>query len=456
MYKRLAVVALFFWGCTSTPAKQDGSDAVQEPDAANEVIGSDGTNADLGRPEGDGKGEADEAGAEVQAGADILDVAGPDLLDTTSLDIATDVPPDVLPNIEIAEDTGPLGIGPLCFPAVYEEGAKGPQYDQFNPTIGAHCYGTNHQQIVGVKEVVFIGDSVTVGTPNVAHIASFDNSHFYRNLLAEWLATKFGLETGNLWDWGIWKTYDYISGKGGSLQCGDFRHCGKWGARTDDILHGGGQVQECFPSGGHDEPTLVVISLGGNDIANITESGAEATPEEVAAGYPEAWALAETTVAYLEEAMAYFKDPANFPGGAYVIYCNGFEFTDGTGQTSSCTPQFKLDVPLIGEVDLSELAIPVALIAGYGEWAQPEVQADIVIWMLEQYMRIAVEYEVDMIWTVESFCGHGYMAAGVNADPENQCYIDSEAELYFDETCVHPSEAGHYALYEMFKAVVEE
>ena len=201
---------------------------------------------------------------------------------------------------------------------------------------------------------------------------------------------------------------------------------------------------------------MFLVTMGGNDIAKITQVGAEATPEEVTAGYPAAWALAESTVAYLEEGVAYVKDPANFPAGAFIIYGNGFEFTDGTGQTSACTPQFELDIPGIGEIDLSDLGIPVALLAGYGEWEKPEVQADIVIWMLEQYMRIAVEYQADMIWTVESFCGHGYVASGDKADPETVCYLGPDSDLYFDETCVHPSPAGHNALFEMFKAVVLE
>jgi len=449
------LVVLGTFACSSG-SKDEDLGGNRGPDIITDVSTLDGLADGLVLPRGDTKSKDQGPLSDLSDGLNTVDTVAPELVDLLTVDTLPDIPADLLVEVDVGVDVPPLGIGPLCFPAVYEEGAKGPQYDQFEPAIGTHCYGTNHQQIVGVKEVVFLGDSVTVGTPNVAHMLAYENSHFYRNLLADWLAIKFGLVTGNLWDWGIWKTYDYFSGKGGSMQEGDFRHCAKWGARTDDLLHGGSQVQECFPSGGHDEPTLLILSVGGNDIANVTELGAEASAEEVAAGYPAAWALAESTVAYLEEAMLYFKDPANFPAGAYVIYGNGFEFTDGTGETSSCSPQFKLDIPLIGEVDLSELAIPVALIAGYGEWEQPEVQADIVIWMLEQYMRIAVDHQVDMIWTLEAFCGHGYKAAGANADPEIQCYLGPDAELYYDETCVHPSEAGHYALFEMYKAVVVE
>ena len=364
-------------------------------------------------------------------------------------------PAETVP-VDTPGDTIPTGIGPLCFPDVYEEGEPGPDYDQFAPVVGDHCFGTNHQAISDVQRVVFFGDSVSVGTPNTAHLLSVDNSHFYRNLLAEWLADTYGLDTGGLISWGVWKTYDYFSGKGGKMESGDFKNCSKWGARTDDLLEGGGQIGECMAGVGSPFRTLFVFTMGGNDIAKITQVGAEASPAEVAAGYPAAWALAESTVQYLEEAVQWLTDPERFPNGSYVIFVNGFEFTDATGETSACTPNLEFDIPGIGMINLAELGIPVANLAGYGEWAQPAVQANIVIWMMEQYMRIAVDHQVDMIWTIEAFCGHGYKAAGFNADPENRCYIDEGAALYFDETCIHPSDAGHAALFQMFKAVIEE
>ncbi len=97
-----------------------------------------------------------------------------------------------------------------------------------------------------------------------------------------------------------------------------------------------------------------------------------------------------------------------------------------------------------------------AALAGMKEWEKPEVLADIVIWILEQYMRIAVEHEADMIFLLEHFCGHGYVATGPKADPENRCYEGPDAPLYFDVTCVHPSAAGHSAIDRMFRAEVEE
>lgn len=362
---------------------------------------------------------------------------------------ATDVPGE--------PETTPPTLLQVCFPLFDDPEAIGPQYDYLEPTIADHCHGTNHQDIQGIKKVVFLGDSVTVGTPNIEHLLSIDNQHFYRNLLAEWLTDHFDLSQGGVFGgWNLWKTYDYFSGKGGRLEAGDFKNCSKWGARTDDLLDGGGQIGECFPDGGGNEPTLVVFTMGGNDIAKITEEGGKATPEDVASGYQKEWDLAKSTVAYLEEAIIWLKDPERFPNGSYVIYNNGFEFTDSTGQTSSCTPQYKLNIPGIGEIDLSELGIDMAGLAGMGEWEQPEVQAEIVIWIMEEYMRIAVEHQVDMIWTLEAFCGHGFLTTGPNADPENQCYLGPDSENYFDVTCIHPSVPGHNAMYQMFRAVVEE
>ncbi len=410
---------------------------------------------------------ADEAGPTDTGGTD--DAVGPDArealvppndpaLGDIGADIADEAPAD--PGLDHGEtpepDLSPDGIGPLCFPDKTKPGLKGPNYDQFHPVVASHCLGTNHQDIHDVELVVFLGDSVTVGTPSLEHLLPIDNAHFWRNQLAEWLTDRYDLSQGNGLDWNLWKMYDPFSGKGGQVVAGDFRNCAKWGARTDDFLEGGRQIPECFPEGGSDRRTLVVFTMGGNDISKITEDGGNATPEEVAAGYPHEWDLAYRTIAYLEEAVAWLKDPARFPNGSWVIFASPYEFTDGTGKTDACSPQFVLDIPGIGPVDLSQFDLSLAALAGMKEWEKPEVLEDIVIWMLEQYMRIAVQYQADMIFLLEHFCGHGYVATGPEADPENRCYEGPDAELYFDVTCIHPSAAGHTAIYQMFRAVVEE
>lgn len=402
--------------------------------------------------ESDGDSDADrDAASDTDADAD----TAPDLDGALAADA------EITPDATIEPDQGPdlappLTIAEQCFSDITPAGetSVGPQYDAFKPVVAKHCFGTNHQDIKGVQEVVVLGDSVAQGTPNDKHLLAVDNSHFWRNLFAEWAAVEFNLDRGNPIDWGLWKTYQY-TGIPGRIESGDFKNCSKWGARTDDLLEGGGQIAQCFPSGGSDKRTLVVMTMGGNDIAKIQQSGAQATPEEVAAGYPTAWALAQSTVGYLRDALVWLKDPARFPNGSYVIFANPYEFTDGTGAIDACSPQ-AIEIPGVITIDLSDFDIPIASLGGFGAWEKPEVQEAIVIWLLEQYTALAVETQTDVLWLLENFCGHGYVATGPDADTSNRCYRGPDTALWFDITCIHPSDAGHYAIYEMFRAAVEE
>lgn len=333
-------------------------------------------------------------------------------------------------------DAAEVSIAELCFSKISKSaGGKGPVYDKFSPTIGSHCFGTNHQAISGVEKVVFLGDSVTVGTPNVKHSIAADNAHFYRNKLAESLATKFSLNKGSLFDWGLWKSYDYLNGVGGKLESGDFKNCAKWGARTDDFLGGGAQLAKCFPTGKSDKKTLFVFTMGGNDISAITKMGADAAAAEVDAGYPTVWAAAKKMVKDLDDAIAWIQDPARFPAGSYVVMGNPFEFTDATGDVSSC---------------------PAAGLAGFKDWKKPEVQVAIVVHILEAYMDLAVKRKVDLVWMLEHFCGHGYVATRAASPPEGACWLGPSAPLWFDETCIHPNDDGHDAIYRFMRAAIEE
>jgi len=426
---------------------------------------------------------SEEVGGDVSTGADASEASGSE---TASSDVApTDAePPDTVDTIDAvdavdaaeareddgdadaaddagvdvdadARDAGPT-IAERCFPGIDPAATSGPVYDPFAPTIGSHCFGTNHQDITGVERVVFLGDSVTVGSPNLGHLLSIDNAHFYRNLLADHLAARFDLDKGDALSWGAWRMYDYFTGRGTKKESGDFMHCAKWGARTDDFVGGGAQLGACFPSGGSAKRTLVVFTMGGNDIAAITKAGAEASEAEVAAGYPSVRAQAAEAVALLDEAVAWLKDPARFPAGSFVVFANPFEFTDATGRTDACSPRTVIDIPGIGEIDLSTLDVPVATFAGIGTWADPGAQKEIVIGILEGYMEVATRHQADLVFLLEHFCGHGYVATGPEADVDNACYQGPEAALWFDETCIHPSDAGHRALFEMFAAVIGE
>jgi len=71
-------------------------------------------------------------------------------------------------------------------------------------------------------------------------------------------------------------------------------------------------------------------------------------------------------------------------------------------------------------------------------------------------MRLAVEFQVDLAWMLESFCGHGYVATGADADMSNRCYRPDDPSRWFDVTCIHPNERGHTEIFKLFRALVLE
>jgi len=316
---------------------------------------------------------------------------------------------------------GAGGGGPLtvaqCYDGVFVNGAGvGPNYDQFNPIIGSHCLGTNHQDITGVERVVYLGDSVTVGTPPTPIGGD------YRSQLADKLAQKFGIAAPNL----LWKTVDLVNGKTLVEESGAFASCSKWGARTDDFLMGGAQIADCFGMDKLGKKTLVVMTMGGNDIASLTKDASNGVPQA------DLWNKAQTFVQYMRDAMAWFYTPGRFPKGVYVVFANNYEFTDGTANVQTC--------------DVSGLA-------GFDKPVpSPEQLKAIVVWINEQYMQIATEFHTDMIFLLEEFCGHGFE----NDNPQAPCYRGPGTPRWFDLTCIHPNPDGHDHLPDIFMAVVNE
>jgi lysophospholipase L1-like esterase len=313
-------------------------------------------------------------------------------------------------------DGGPLTAA-MCFDGVY---ASTPpisiDYEGVTPmpVIGSHCLGTDHQDIRDVERVVFLGDSVTVGTPPTLA------DDYYRNRLADALATRFGLTPPNA----LWKRVNPFDGTSSVRDSGDFSSCAEWGARTDDLARP--QIADCFPASERNKRTLVIMTVGGNDIANVTQDMIDGVP------VADVWTDVMAFVQLLEDAIRWFRSPGRFPNGVHVIFSNNFEFTDGTGDVSAC---------------------PAAGLAGFGgDVSDPTELANMVIWATEQYMRIAVQTSTDMIFTMEQFCGHGFNAA----EPTAPCYRGPGADNWFDATCIHPNPRGHREIADMFLAVVNE
>ena len=307
------------------------------------------------------------------------------------------------------------GIG-QCFVDDFVGPAPLPNYDQFGVVYGEHCLGSNHQDIMQVDRVVFLGDSVTVGTP------PSPVGDYYRSRLADALADRFALDTGA--SYGLWKTPNAIEGTSLVRNSGDFWSCSKWGARNDDLMSP--QIEDCFPAEFDDSRTLVIMTMGGNDLAAWARDFADGTP------VAEVWMEAEEMVAYKREAIEFLTDTERFPNGNMVVFANVYEFTDATGNLMSC--------------DLSGLA-------GFDQPVPTPTDLLIVVgWIQEQYAKIAAETQTDFVFMFESFCGHGFAAD----DPRSPCYRGPGSENWFDLTCIHPTPTGHGAIADMFLAVIDE
>ncbi len=302
-------------------------------------------------------------------------------------DAPTDAAPDAAPpDVAVADATPPDAGAPDALPprptaeSCFADrlGELGPDYDALGMVVGRHCKGSDHQDITGVQKVIFLGDSVTVGTPP----ARIDD--WYRNVLSRSLVERFGEDL-------------------------EIASCAEFGARTDDFLIGKREIPECWPEGGND------IAAWASDQLSAEEAMQEA----------------EAAADLLEEAVRWFREPGRFPGGVFVVYANPYEYTDATGDLDSCELASALGNDFMGN------------------WIEG---APAVIRLQERFAEIAVQTGSDMVFALEHFCGHGYR----RDDPEGQCYLGPDAELWFDVTCIHPSTEGHAALADLFLSVIEE
>ena len=282
-----------------------------------------------------------------------------------------------------AGGTGGAPAPATCFAEIYD-GLIFVNYEQFNPVLGSHCQGTNHQDIQGVERIVYLGDSVMEGTPPTPP------NQFCREQITAALAPHFGSP--------------------------EIAKCSKWGARNDDLM---AQLNDCAPPG-DPRTTLFVVISGGNDLASMAKDKLDPT-----AAQPEI----DSMLAHLNDALDHMLDPANYPGGSYVVMSNVYEFTDTSADMSSC---------------------PTGAIAGFsGQWLSG---AQALVQINEQYMRLATEKGADMVFMSEDFCGHGFKAN----DPTLQCYRGPGTSTWFDFTCIHPTPEGHTHIAEMFVNTIVE
>ncbi|MCB9566607.1 MAG: SGNH/GDSL hydrolase family protein [Myxococcales bacterium] len=319
------------------------------------------------------------------------------------------------------DPTGGTTGGELASDCLFQDfvnqGALVIDYDQYAPVIGSHCKGTNHQEITDIERVVFLGDSVTVGTPPTLA------QDFYRAQLADALVDRFGLTPPSP----LWKQANPIDGVALQKESGDFASCAKWGAETNDFIKDNDQIIDCLPEDMWDKRTLVIITMGGNDLAGIAKDGANGKALD------EVYADVEATLTQMREAVEWMvSDPNKFPNGIFVVFANVYEFTDGTADVTSC---------------------PAAGLGGFDKpWENPDELKALMIYLNEEYMKIAVDTQTDMIFLLETFCGHGFNAD----DPTAPCYRGPDQKTLFDLTCIHPTPAGHGVITDLFTSVVDE
>lgn len=305
-----------------------------------------------------------------------------------------------------------------CIGAQFASGmAPGPGYEGTGIVLGSHCQGSNHQDIQDIERVVFIGDSVTVGSPPTP------TEDFYRAVLADDLAMQFNLVAPSI----LWKTANPFSGMALVEEDGDFASCAEWGARTDDFLAGGEQLANCFEGDDFDKTTLVITTMGGNDIAAIAKDGIEGVAEDAL------WDDVESMLDWQRQMVHWFvDDPNKFPNGVFVVFANVYEFTDATADLLSC---------------------PAAGLAGFdANPDDPSLLIDMMTHINIEYATLAAETGTDVLFMFEGFCGHGFHAD----DPNAPCYRGPNNETWFDLTCIHPSPTGHHELADMFLNVISE
>ncbi len=392
-------------GSSSSSSSSSSGASTDDPTGTGDPSAPTGTDASTSSASATGTGTAGTTGGESDTGA--LASTGDDTSTTTG---------DGSSSGGDGTTGEPSAVDCLFEPFV-NKGALTIDYQQFDPTIGSHCKGTNHQDIIDIERVVFLGDSVTVGTP------PSQLNQMYRSKLADVLVDRFGLTPPN----DLWKQYNPIDGVALVQDSGDFSSCAKWGARTDDFIASNDQILDCFPEDLRDKRTLVVITMGGNDLASVAKDGANGTPLD------EVLVKADAFINLMREAVHWFiDDPDKFPNGVFVVFANIYEFTDGTGDLMSC---------------------PAAGLGGFDKpWEDIEALKQLVLGINEQYMEIAVETQTDMIFMLENFCGHGFKAG----DPAAACYRGPNSKTLFDLTCIHPNPAGHDVITDLFTAVIDE
>ncbi|MEZ4323384.1 MAG: GDSL-type esterase/lipase family protein [Myxococcota bacterium] len=240
-----------------------------------------------------------------------------------------------------------------------------------------------------VERVLFFGDSITAGYG----MGQLDNA--YTRLLVE--------------NSDAWPTFD---GNDLTTRYGDLEvlNASVSGSQTEDVIDRQIPFVEDQLGAVLSGPTLVFITIGGNDLTN-----ALVTPGAI-----------DTVADDIEERMdiitSTLTDPARFPDGVYLLATNVYEPTDGEGQADQCF--FGLDVARVEPVldDVNARTLAMAQERGFA-WVD-----------LRAHFR-----------------GHGW-----NSDDASiAAYDEADPTLWLQSDCIHPNKRGHHEIRRLFLAAAD-
>jgi len=274
-----------------------------------------------------------------------------------------------------------------CTPGSEDPEDTGPPPVPLDPDVAS--WSPDFAPLPAVGRVIYLGDSVTAGYG----IANQRNT--YTELLLENNDDRWPDFVG-----------DELTSRYGELEIVDVSRSG---AQTADIVNLQIPNMEAELGSVVSGPTLVIMTIGGNDITGAMGSGGLDT-------------IADEVEANIEAIAQVFTDPTRFPDGSLMLLANVYEPTDGAGQADQCF--FGLDVtavePILDDINGRSLAL-------------------------------AQDYGFAWVDIRGHFRGHGwnYDQTGIEA------YDQADPTLWFQEDCIHPNKRGHHELRRLFLAAAD-
>ncbi len=332
--------------------------------------------------------------------------------DAGSVSDGPDVMPDAAPAPDGGQDAAPRPMIDECLGMLLDGAPFIADYAIFDPVIGRHCRGTDHQAIVDVEQVVFVGDALmTSSTRNRVNLVEP-----MRAQVATALAERHGLQPPAT----EWHGLDPLTGRPALRRSGDFIACADPLAEVADLLDGPRLLVDCLLPEEYGRRTLFIVTIGIRDVRRLTGVLADGADDG------QTLSVAGQSIDALEQAVRWMMDPVRFPAGSFVVFSNVPDWTDGRGDTAACR-----DWPALPDERQRFFGQMLAHING-------------------QYMRIAVEQGADLVFMQEHFCGHGIH----HLRPDPLCL--GVPEPWLDESCRFLVPAGETELSRLFWDVITD